>query len=170
MADGGTDKSNLEQLSVCARTVDDDLNVDKDFLGFCGIDNTESETDVKAIKDILMRCSLNLDDCSSQTCNGSSLAVKSLTKEYPILQDTVGTVGEICVLVKYSAKREKMLDKLTENVERTFNPDEQQETKLDKLCVTRWTIRANCLKKDYSQLRAFAESLEEKLDAETSQG
>ena len=96
--------------------------------------------------------------------------MKSLTKESPILQDTVGAVGEICVLVKYSAKREKMLDKLTENVQRTFIPDEQQETKLDKLCVTRWTIRANCLKKDYSQLRAFAESLEEKLDVETSQG
>ena len=63
-----------------------------------------------------------------------------------------------------------MLGKLTENVEGTFDPDEQQATKLDKLCVTRWTIRANCLKKDYSQLRAFAESLEEKLDAEISQG
>ena len=63
-----------------------------------------------------------------------------------------------------------MLGKLTENVERTFDPDEQQATKLDKLCVTRWTIRANCLKKDYSQLRAFAESLEEKLGAEKSQG
>ena len=151
MADKGADVSNLKQLSFCARTVDDDLNVDKHFLGFYGMDNIESETDVKAIKDILMSCSLNLDDCSGQTCNGSSLAVKSLNKECPILRDTVGTLGEIRVLG-------------------TFDPDEQQATKLDKLCVTRWTIRANCLKKDYSQLRAFAESLEEKLGAEKSQG
>ena len=57
------------------------------------------------------------------------------------------TVEEICVLLKYSPKREKMPSKLTENVEGTFDPDEQQATKLDKLCVTRWTVRTNCLKK-----------------------
>ena len=52
-------------------------------------------------------------------CQGYSLslAVKSLTKEFPILRDIMGTVGEIWVLVKYSPKRENMLGKLTENVE-----------------------------------------------------
>ena len=82
-------------------------------------------------------------------CQGHSLslAVKSLTKECPILRNTMTTVGEICVLVKYSPKCEKMLGKITENVERTFNPDEQQATMLDKLCVTRWTVHASCLKK-----------------------
>ena len=72
MADEGTDISNLEQLSFCARTVDDDLNVDEDFLGFYEIDNIKSETVVKAIKDILMRCSLSLDDCRGQTYDGAS--------------------------------------------------------------------------------------------------
>ena len=71
MADECTDLSNLEQLSFCARTVDDDLNVDEDFLGFYEIDNIKSETVVKAIKDILMRCSLSLDDCRGQTYNGA---------------------------------------------------------------------------------------------------
>ena len=40
-----------------------------------------------------------------------------------------------------------MLGKLTENVEGTFDPDEQQATKLGKVCVTRWTVCTNCLKK-----------------------
>ena len=80
-------------------------------------------------------------------CHLLSLAVKSLTKVCPILRDTMGTVGEICVLVKYSLKREKMLGKLTENVEGTFDSDEQQVTKLDKLCVTRWTVPGNFFKK-----------------------
>ena len=79
--------------------------------------------------------------------------------------------GEIYVLVKCSPKREKMLGKLTENVEETFNPDEQQATKLDKLCVTRWIVRANCLKKiidNYEPLlKLWKENLEETLDAET---
>ena len=72
MADEGTDISNLEQLSFCARTVDDDLNVEEDFLGFYEIDKIKSETVVKAIKDILMRCSLSLDDCRGQTNDGVS--------------------------------------------------------------------------------------------------
>ena len=42
MADKGIDISNLEQLSFCARTVDDDLSVDEDFLGFYEIDNIKS--------------------------------------------------------------------------------------------------------------------------------
>ena len=64
MADEGTDKSNLEELSFCARTVDDDLNVEEDYLGFYEFDHIKSETVVKAIKDNLMRCYLSLDDCN----------------------------------------------------------------------------------------------------------
>ena len=60
MADEGTDISNLEQFSFCTRTLDDDLNVDKDFLQFYEIDNIKSETVAKPIKDILMRFSLSL--------------------------------------------------------------------------------------------------------------
>ena len=71
----------------------------------------------------------------------------------------------------YSPKLKKMLGKVTENVEGTFDPEEQQPTKLDKLCVTRWTFRANCIKKfiyNYEALlKLWKESLEEKLDAET---
>ena len=80
------------------------------------------------------------------------------------------TVGEICVLVKYSPKSEKMLGKLTENVEGTLDPDEQQANKLDKLYVTRWIVHANCLKKIIDNckplLELWKESLEETLDAE----
>ena len=64
-----------------------------------------------------------------------------------------------------------MLGKLTENVEGTFKPDEQQATKLDKLFVTGWSVRANCLKKvidNYEALlKLLKETLEEKVDAET---
>ena len=44
-------------------------------------------------------------------CQGHllSLAVKPLTKECPILRDTIDTVRKICVLVKYYPKREKVL-------------------------------------------------------------
>ena len=57
-----------------------------------------------------------------------------------------------------------MLGNLTENVEATFDPEEQQATKLNKLRVKIWTIRANCLKKiidNYEPLlKLWKESLE----------
>ena len=55
MADEGTDVSNIEQLSFCIRSVDDDLNVSEDFIGFYELENIKSETIVNAIKDILLR-------------------------------------------------------------------------------------------------------------------
>lgn len=39
----------------------------------------------------------------------------------------MGTVGEICVLVKYSLKREKMLGKITENIEGVFDEERTNE-------------------------------------------
>ena len=62
--------------------------------------------------------------------------------------------------MKYSPKSE-MLGKLTENVEGAFDPDEQQATKLGKLCVTRWTVCTNCLKKiidNYEERKAWKKS------------
>ena len=57
------------------------------------------------------------------------------------------TVGEITVLIKYSPKREKMLGSLIENVEGLEESQEGKGDSLDKMPVTRWTVRANCFKK-----------------------
>ena len=72
MADEGTDIINEEQLSFCVRTVCDNLNIDEDFLSFCGTDNTKSKTVFNTTKDILLRCFLSLDDCRGQTYHGAS--------------------------------------------------------------------------------------------------
>ena len=204
MSDEGSDVSNKEQLSFCVRTVGENLNVDEDFFGFYEIDNIKSKTFFNAIKDILLSCSLSLDDCRGQTydaasnkmgkhigiltkisagqpkaiethCQGHSsrLAVKSLTKDYKIPKDTMGTVGEISALLKYSSKREKkVFDKITDNIEGKSDEEvtNQQANKLDKLCVTRWTVRAECFRKikEYqASLQVMRGSLEEKLDFET---
>lgn len=149
----------------------------EDFLGFYELENIKRYNVVKAIKDILLRCHLQLEDCRGQTfdsasnmmgkhfgvatqitaeqpkavathCQGHSLslAVKSFTSSCVILPDTMGPVGEICVLVKYSPKREKMLGKLTENVEGEFTGEDKVDkgpSRLEKLYVTRWTVRAS---------------------------
>ena len=203
MADEGTDISNIEQLSFCVRSVDDDFNVSEDFIGFYELTNIKSETIVNAIKDIVLRCHLSLNDCRGQTYDGASnmmgkrsgvstqilaeqpkamvthcqghslsLAIKSLTRDCTILSDVMGTVGEICVLVKYSPKREKMLGNILENIEGEFEePSRYHNQKLDKLCVTRWTVRAKCFKNIINNYKGLLElweqSLEESLDFET---
>ena len=72
MSDEGMDVSNIEQLSFCVRSVDDILDVSEDFIEFYQLDNIKSETIVSAIKDILLRCHLNLGDCRGETCDGAS--------------------------------------------------------------------------------------------------
>ena len=203
MPDEGTDGSNIEQLSFCERSVDDNLDVSENFIGFYNLDNIQSETIVNAIKDILLRCHLNLDDCHSQAYGGASnmmgkrsrvstqiladqskamathcqghslsLAIKSLTKYCTNLHDVKGTVGEICVLVKYSPKREKLLGSTVENIEGEFEVSSGSDNqKLDKLCVTLWTIREKCFKKilDIYEdlLKLWEQSLKENLDFDT---
>ena len=112
-------------------------------MGFYELKNIKSETIVNAIKDILLRSHLSLENFRGQTYGGASnmmgkrsgmstqisaeqpktmtthcqghslsLAIKSLTKDCTILRNTLGTVGEICVLVKYSPKREKIMEAL----------------------------------------------------------
>ena len=61
------------------------------------------------------------------------------------------TAGEIAVLIKYTPKREKMLDTLKEQVvlEREAPND------ITKLSTTRWTVRANSFQRildNYSYL------------------
>ena len=63
----------------------------------------------------------------------------------------MGTVGEICVLVKYSPKREKMIGGINSNVDADIDEevldDDDKVPSLDKLCITRWTIRGKCFEK-----------------------
>ena len=203
MCDEYRDITNLEQLSFCLRSVTDNLVVQEDFMGFYQVNDIKSETLVDAIKDILLRFNLPIDDCRGQTFDGASnmlgkksgvatqiqsmqpkaiathchghslsLAVKDLTSSCAILLDTMGTVGEICVLVKYSPKRENILDSLEKNVEgEVTEEDVKKHLSLNKLCTTRWTVRATCFHKileKYGDLQKLWDiCLAEKLDSET---
>ena len=81
-------------------------------------------------------------------CQGHSLSlsVKSLTNECDILRDTLSVVGEICILVKFSPKRENLLGNINDNIEKG-QEDVEQIKKLTKLSTTRWTVRAKCMKR-----------------------
>ena len=63
----------------------------------------------------------------------------------------MGAVKEKCVLVKYSPKRENMLCEIKSNVNADIDEealdDNDKIPSLDKLCITRWTIRGKCFEK-----------------------
>ena len=61
-----------EQFSFCICTVDDNLEVKEDFLGFYHLENIKSATVVNAIKDILLSFNLSLQHCRGQTYDGAS--------------------------------------------------------------------------------------------------
>ena len=72
IADEYTDNTHEEEFSFCIRTVDDNLEVKEDFLGFYELENIKSITVVNAIKDILLRFNLSLQHCRGQTYDGAS--------------------------------------------------------------------------------------------------
>ena len=95
-------------------------------------------------------------------CHGHSMnkSVKDGTQECKILRDTIGTVDEICILIKFSPKRENILGEIQQNVEGNFsdNPEDlhSRHTSLNKLCRTRWIVRAKCYKKIIDNISIFS--------------
>ena len=204
MCSEGTDCSNLEHLSFNIRSVDHDLEIHEDFLGFYEVYNIKSDTIVAAIKDSLLRFNLSSDSCRGQIYNDESnmlgkksgvatqlsaiqskalstrcfghsvsLAVKDLRSDCKLLGDTMGTVGEITVLVKFSPKRENMLGDINENVEGLDQERlEVRRESLYKLYATRWTLRANCFQKindQYDSLQQLRDlCLQEKLTTDVT--
>ena len=76
--------------------------------------------------------------------------------------NTMSTVDDISAVVKFSLKRDNLLETIRKQVDGKF----------DKLWITRWTIDATCFQKiikNYLLLFSlWEESLLEKLDDETS--
>ena len=185
IADEYTDISNKEQLTLCLRWVDDNFDPHEDFIGFYNIPNIKSDTIASVIKDIIIRVCLSLDQCRGQCYDGASnmLGKKSgvakriqecQPKAYPthcfghslfwsckVISDSMNTAREIIILIKYSPKRQALLDCIKSN-------DDDENTNIASiitLCPTRWTVRATAFQRildNYSSLlKIWDECLQE---------
>ena len=67
----------------------------------------------------------------STHCHGHSLSLskKDANKQCRILNDVMGTVGEIAVLNEFSPKREKMLGAINENITCSSDGDDDDLNK-----------------------------------------
>ena len=64
--------SNREQLVICLRWIDKDMEVHEDMVGLYQIDDTGADTITRSIKDALLRLNLSISRCRGQTYDGAS--------------------------------------------------------------------------------------------------
>ena len=79
MADESTDITNQEQLVICIRWVDKDLNPHEDFIGLHQVDKLDATTLTKVIKDIILRLGLDPSQLRGQ-CNDGCSTMMGLKK------------------------------------------------------------------------------------------
>ena len=72
MCDECTDSSNREQLSICIRWVNSELEPQEDVIGLYKMDNICASDIVRCIKDILLPINLLLSNCHGQCYDGAS--------------------------------------------------------------------------------------------------
>ena len=66
MCDEATDVKNVFELVVCLRWVDDELEPHDKFIGLKNMPNTDADSIVRELKDILLRMHLKLNKCRGQ--------------------------------------------------------------------------------------------------------
>ena len=72
IADEATDVSNKEQMNLSIRLVDNDYAVSEDPVSLVDLDDTFSNTLVRAVKGVLTRAYLQLNMCRGQAYDGAA--------------------------------------------------------------------------------------------------
>ena len=72
MADECADVTNEEQLVICFRWVDENLEVHEDFVGLHPLNDTKADTVVKVILDTIQRMGLKIENARGQCYDGAS--------------------------------------------------------------------------------------------------
>ena len=194
MIDECTDISNHEQLVLCFRWVDDNLEVHEDFIGLYHIPNTCSETLVATVKDCLIRMNLTLNRCRGQCYDGASAMAGSksdvatqILSEEPRALFTHCYGHSLNLAVCDSIKQCKIIQDaldVTHEITKLIKFSPKRGAVFDKLkeelspstpgfrvlCPTRWTVRGNSLQSvldNYAALQDTWEvTLEGRLDTE----
>ena len=72
MGDEATDISNVSQLVICLRWIDDDLVAHDEFIGLKEMPCTNADSIVNELKDVLLRINVRLNKCRGQCYDGCS--------------------------------------------------------------------------------------------------
>ena len=72
LADEATDVSNTQQLVICIRWITKDLAVEEDFIGLMPPNKANAQNIAAAIKDVILRLGLSIEDAKAQCYDGCS--------------------------------------------------------------------------------------------------
>ena len=188
MADEVTDASNREQVVVCMRWVNDELQPHEDFLGLYKVDNIQSNTIVGILNDILLRMNLTLSNCRGQCYDGASNMAGSrsgvstqLSSEEPravythcyghALNLAVGDVMKKNRLMGDTLNTTSEISKLLKYSPRRDATFEKLKAELAPnlpgfrtLCPTRWTVKGESMESVVNNYIVFQNLWEEVKD------
>ena len=72
MADESTDVSNIEQLVICIRWMDKEMTVCEEYIGLVPVAQTNADTIVICIHDVLLHMNLRTQHARGQCYDGCS--------------------------------------------------------------------------------------------------
>ena len=72
LADETRDVSNREQLTIFLRWVDENFDINEDFIGLVELTDTKASTIFFSIKDVLLRLGLLMNRCRAKGYDGAS--------------------------------------------------------------------------------------------------
>ena len=105
MCDEATDVKNVSELVVCLLWVDDKLEAHDEFIGLKNMPNSDADSIVRELKDVLLQMHWKLnkcrgqcyDECASMSGSKSGLAVQIKSEEYKsIIYQLLRTFNQSC--------------------------------------------------------------------------
>ena len=166
--------SNKEQLTICIRLVDKELEAHEDFLGFYNVPEIGAEAIVSAIKDVLLKFQLSLVNCRGQCYDGASNMMGHKTgvakriqdlqpKAYPthshghLLSSGAKDTTKNCKLLSDTMDTAKEIvslikfspkrENLPGEIKENLEGPESEAKDILGLCPTKWTVRASCFQR-----------------------
>jgi hypothetical protein len=171
MADETADVSNKEQVVICIRWVDDDLEINEEFIGLYQVGTIDAATLTKVISDVLLRLNLVITKCRGQCYDGAKnmtgektgVATNFKAKEPRCLfthcyghainlacADSIKNCDVMKDALDTSHEITKLIkkspkrDAKLEEIRQTL-PEDAVHAGIRLLCPTRWTVRADAL-------------------------
>ena len=195
IADETRDVGGLEQFAVSLRWVDKSYSIYEDVIGLVQVDQTDGATLASTLKDVLIRCGLQLSCCRGQTYDGASNmsghlsgVASRLKAEEPrahyvhcvahclnlCLQDcahSCSCIRDALALVSELANLFRASPKRLAQFRHLKEQLYPGSPGLKPLCPTRWTVRTaaiDAILKNYSVLCEELDLLGEEAQGESS--
>ena len=169
MADETADISNNEQLAVCFRWIDKNMEAHEDFVGLHPLSRTTADSIVQVLKDVLLRMNLDVKDSHGQCYDGAATisgkasgvaAQFKLENEKTLYTHCYGHALNLAI--KDACEKVDCLKEAFDSIReicKLVKKSPQQDTKLSVIrsatqnqgqsihtfCLTRWTVRAETL-------------------------